>query len=417
MQSSIVAGMPYATMHYKPHPTGTRRPVIASAIALAKAPLADSTTEIPCGTRTESILVHRELELFFAESDYTWIVFVSNPVLVQCSVEKTGETFLIIVNQTLACTETAPFVMRVALWNACTTQLNPNRCSAEKIDYLQGGNSELARYKDLLRRHANVYPGTNTSFSYSIYDETQTMHLLFDWDARVMTENSFSGEGSMELITFALPHHRDILKAATSLDPDDSHCMSSLLGSACILVGSTWTLVDALPNIGFQAPRHPPAEFLGNLSVSLRTDLSFKLPDNYKRGAGDTYFSGKMLARLARILLVAQEILELCKSQSDSNFVKACGSIWLPSDNDMEKTLIELKQSLEIWLNGQAESPFVFDSSCKCCDKALRNAGIVYLSNTEHVPLHRGWLDQLWLLVRQWTLQKQVQYWIVSSHP
>ena len=41
---------------------------------------------------------------------------------------------------------------------------------------------------------------------------------------------------------------------------------------------------------------------------ALRKDLSFALPQNYMNGAGDTYFSGKMLAKLARILLVARDV-------------------------------------------------------------------------------------------------------------
>ena len=40
---------------------------------------------------------------------------------------------------------------------------------------------------------------------------------------------------------------------------------------------------------------------------AIMADLNFSLPINYQRGAGDTYFSGKMIAKLARIVLIAEE--------------------------------------------------------------------------------------------------------------
>jgi hypothetical protein len=40
----------------------------------------------------------------------------------------------------------------------------------------------------------------------------------------------------------------------------------------------------------------------------LKTDIHYELPGNYMRGAGDTYFSGKMLSKLARIIIIAKEV-------------------------------------------------------------------------------------------------------------
>lgn len=41
---------------------------------------------------------------------------------------------------------------------------------------------------------------------------------------------------------------------------------------------------------------------------ALETDLKYEIPLNYQRGAGDTYFAGKMLAKLARVLIIADEV-------------------------------------------------------------------------------------------------------------
>ena len=62
------------------------------------------------------------------------------------------------------------------------------------------------------------------------------------------------------------------------------------------------------------------------------------------RGAGDTYFSGKMLARLARVLIVAKEV----------------GGV---PQKDFNDALGRLKGGIAIWLNGSAESPMLYDKS------------------------------------------------------
>lgn len=77
---------------------------------------------------------------------------------------------------------------------------------------------------------------------------------------------------------------------------------------------------------------------------AVKSDLSWRLPQNYMIGAGDTYFSGKLLARLARVLIIADE---LGFSQSQA-FLDA---------------LAHLREGVEIWLNGKAQSPFLYDRS------------------------------------------------------
>ncbi len=77
---------------------------------------------------------------------------------------------------------------------------------------------------------------------------------------------------------------------------------------------------------------------------SLAADLQFELPVNYRIGAGDTYFSGKMLAKLARILLVARDV---------GGFDQL----------DFDKALVRLKQGVTVWLDGSAESQLLYDGT------------------------------------------------------
>ena len=62
------------------------------------------------------------------------------------------------------------------------------------------------------------------------------------------------------------------------------------------------------------APRPPSHLAIPALAEALSKDISYSLPDNYMQGAGDTYFSGKMLAKLGRIIVVAQELCGLAET-------------------------------------------------------------------------------------------------------
>ena len=48
-------------------------------------------------------------------------------------------------------------------------------------------------------------------------------------------------------------------------------------------------------------------------------DNLFDLPLNYQVGAGDTYFSGKMIARLARLIAIADELGEPLSEKAESH--------------------------------------------------------------------------------------------------
>jgi hypothetical protein len=146
-------------------------------------------------------------------------------------------------------------------------------------------------------------------------------------------------------------------------------------------------MIEKLPNIAFRAPRPPAPWAISQLAESLSHDLHYTLPKYFRHGIGDTYFSGKMLAKLARILVVAEEVKELCDdetpSQSGSNgYEDVCENVSLPSDEDIADAVATLRSSVEIWINGTAVTPFVFDSACKL-STAFESFGLGYL---EYVP-------------------------------
>ena len=146
------------------------------------------------------------------------------------------------------------------------------------------------------------------------------------------------------LIMFALPHHMDMLTDMNA-SIDSGLCLPTLHGDACLVIGQVWQVFVTLPKVGFYAKLPIRKELRQTISTSVKQDLLFQIPDKYMKGIGDTYFSGKMLMKLARILLVAEEIGVNLKSTLFTN------------------ALSHLRRGVEIWLNGSAMAKFVYDQA------------------------------------------------------
>lgn len=117
--------------------------------------------------------------------------------------------------------------------------------------------------------------------------------------------------------------------------------------------------MEHLHRTSFDAPRAPRIEMMRDIVEAAKVDLQWRIPANYMVGAGDTYFSGKLLARLARILLVSDDV-------------------GLRHSEGFSDALDHLRSGVEIWLNGSAQSMFLYDQSwgglVMCgCDYAYEN--------------------------------------------
>jgi Glycosyl hydrolase family 81 C-terminal domain len=379
MYTSVTKGMPYATMVYSNiHSDDDVLPTIAAEMALAARPMVDGATPIDCrpvSSKTpHSFVVQREVELFFKQSDFTWLVFVSEPVRMQCVLDDQGLIRLQVVDWQDDADTDRNLIVRLALSKKCTSGVNPIYCHQEKLHptalLLGQGN-----YAKQLRQHADFYPGPNTTFDY-VFQDAKTSTMIFNWDVQKMSDSAFhpvptNSTENVSLIGFALPHHFDIISQIPPTDTD-IYCVSTLIGPACLYEGPVWELNEPIPEIAFRAARPPAPWAISSLAKSLQYDIHYTLPKFYVRGAGDTYFSGKMLAKLGRILLVAEEVNEICADSQEDAYVSACQNVTLPSVEDVSTAVDTLRSSLEIWINGTAETPFVFDGawggvvSCGC---------------------------------------------------
>lgn len=355
MTSSIVRGMPYTTMVYSGGAGDETIPTIASSIALRGDPIADGETHIKCSNNGgKKHRVEGELQMTFEQSDFTWIAFFSRPVMVHCASDNPalGEANVAIQFEPVDDDEDMPLVARIALLSDCTSGRNPRFCES------WGERKHNHKFLKLLKDHAGVYPGPSGTIKYDIDDQDDKAVLTLDWDAQVMS----GVDENTQLISYAIPHHLD------RLDDVSEFCSPVMLGRACITTGSTWRFDETLPPVSFLAPRPPRHEAISMLSVALQDDLDFRLPDYFMRGAGDTYFSGKMLAKAARILVIADEVQDICDQPSSRvsgddvhAYEEACANSSVPTTEATHQILDMLRGSVEIWINGSAEAPFLYD--------------------------------------------------------
>lgn len=202
--------------------------------------------------------------------------------------------------------------------------------------------------------------------------EEEELRLIFDWHPALMsdindenlradvpisyfTPDAPVGEGTMpdlELLMFALPHHQERMKKTlfSSNNVHGAGCMPTIHGVACPAVGGSWSMIEHLHRTNFSASRPIRDEMRSAVEKAAKEDLLFAMPRNYMVGAGDTYFSGKLLAKLSRTIVIAHELG--FESHEDPDMRRR-----------FESALDHLQQGVEIWLNGSAESPFLYDAS------------------------------------------------------
>eukprot|EP00535_Pseudo-nitzschia_heimii_P009651 CAMPEP_0197192008 /NCGR_PEP_ID=MMETSP1423-20130617/24377_1 /TAXON_ID=476441 /ORGANISM="Pseudo-nitzschia heimii, Strain UNC1101" /LENGTH=1099 /DNA_ID=CAMNT_0042644815 /DNA_START=764 /DNA_END=4063 /DNA_ORIENTATION=+ len=357
MKSNLVRGSPYVTMIYDMSDEAVDKgmlPTMHWRLDTSELPIIDGSRTVDCSL--ESIFtVERDLELEFYNSNQRWMVFFSRPVQLQCQ-NIPGTPTVFQVSEARQNNENPFLIIRGALVVSSSDTANDDIVFQEN-------------YINQLRASAEIYPGQSTSVVHSFNKESNIARLSFDWDVQSMRTNNTNGIDELEsrdtneLIMFALPHHRDILAGKVSL----TLCTASILGPVCLVEGNVWNMYENLPVVDFQAARHPNPTYVPILAEALVNDIKYQIPSNFQSGAADTYFSGKTIAKLARILLIAEEVKDLCSStdldESKREYLAACDGLEIPSDQDMEEALDQLRKSVTVWVKTNAEAPFVYDSS------------------------------------------------------
>lgn len=183
------------------------------------------------------------------------------------------------------------------------------------------------------------------------------MRIVFNWAPASMAALATSDVSKappipamsvprVELLMFATPHHQERIRpiiSSSNAVQQQAGCVATIHGPACPVLGGQWSLVEHLHRTSFHSMRSPNEEILPSIRSALEVDIDYEIPDNYMRGAGDTYFAGKMLAKLARIVIIADEMGDVSPQKFDA-------------------ALGRLRAGVEIWLNGSAASPLLYDT-------------------------------------------------------
>ncbi|CAK0889304.1 unnamed protein product, partial [Prorocentrum cordatum] len=261
--------------------------------------------------------------------------------------------------------------VRIALASGCSGgSAPPVLCSA--------GEAAKHTWPGLLRQHAGTYP-TGAAVSYTV--EGDAGSVVWEWQTE-----SLAGWEPAELLQLAWPVHRErmsreMLRANSGVP--DATPFHDVRGRATAVVGGRWRLdYELFPDVGLRSAQPIAEEMRAEILDALRgeggalwngslADSEFDLPPNYRRGGGDTYFAGKMLARLARLVAVSDEL----------------GDAGRPY---FEALLDRLSERLQVWLGPGAEAPFLYDSSwgglvsCGCASGA--GAGGRYCAGSAEAP-------------------------------
>jgi hypothetical protein len=430
MSTHVVRGMPYATMKY--NTTSATNPTIYSYNGLSSdvqidrdTPFEPQTSRKPklvCGVKGSLkkgtvVPVKSHLHLHIMTSDFTWMVFFSKPVKVSCTTPNGSSDpnlrdfkLSIVEDETEKDSDSdsnynkdSNLVVRVALLDQCTT----GRSSIKQHCLERNAHSDPEGYERLLKDSSHAIPNSPTiDFEYS---STDVAKLNIDWDASSTHKNASAA--SKDLLMFGLPHHLESLSepgGGTATNNVTNVCVHSFHGDTCLVQNSKWTLEEPLgAPLSFYAPRPPKAELVPAIAEQLATDIRFKLPDNTLRGASDTYFSGKIIARIARVLVIAKELESLATASSvedvSENYygddsvttsvleesIAAASDVDLPSPEEFEEALNQLKQAVTVWLKSNAEAPYIYDESWG----GLVNCGCRYVGCDGHGTCENAFPD------------------------
>jgi endo-1,3(4)-beta-glucanase len=137
----------------------------------------------------------------------------------------------------------------------------------------------------------------------------------------------FVTTGPGTLLMAAMPHHMNRLVAPTTT----GLAFQTLRGPLTAVEGSTWTMSLPLSTIAWTAPRALAAAHVEAVRAALAVDAGF-VPDPATVDT-DPYFGGKLLARLARLALIADELGETATAAALRARLAPLVAAWLDGAN------------------------------------------------------------------------------------
>jgi len=314
--SPVVRGSPYITMEYE-----VAVPMFSSAMTLdPQQGLKVDGTRRQCAGKLHG----SKFEFVFVQSDETWTLWASRPLLVAC--ETRGHLTMRSIN-------TFTGVVRAAMTNNCTFGRSAHHCSRSPPAPPEPGFGEM------FDKHHEVFP---VGATIDLTSQGDNAYVSVLWEVRRMP-----GGGSSEarLLMSAMEHHRRLGLCGDTgegLEMDSRVFQRNINGALTLATGETWLLPYALLPVSWSSLHGVTPRLREAVSDALRADADWDVPANYRTGAGDPYNAGKLLARLATLALVAQELGE---------------------EDIRDRIVGRLTKLVELYASGNGKNRFVYDGS------------------------------------------------------
>lgn len=336
MTVPLVRGSPYITAEY----TSTT-PQISSEQGLVQTGdvafiLVDGKAQVCDETTLYTGMV---FAFDFKESGATWLIFAPENSTWVCYHEPFSLVAVTPLNG----------AVRVALASRGSGKTASNEAASGSPETI-ANNPETSAYVKLLVEHAGNYPASS-QVNFAVKGDVGT--VTWDWEVRQLT-----GWRSEQLLQLAWPVHLPLFSTEVRHAAEDHPAtpFRDLRGPATAVVGNRWELhYELFPDVSLSAPRPIAKTYREDLLQALRgdqgamwsgqlPDSDFDLPLQYQVGLGDTYFSGKMLARLGRLISIADDLGESKEPYFD-------------------RMVNRLTRRLEVWLKDDTPAPLIYDTS------------------------------------------------------
>mmetsp|Transcript_1066 Transcript_1066/g.2389 ORF Transcript_1066/g.2389 Transcript_1066/m.2389 type:complete len:876 (-) Transcript_1066:194-2821(-) len=319
MQTTLVQGSPYISMEYS-----NAAPILESPQVVTKLVLDGSEVKLPCNGTT---FTASQMDIHLLQHDALWKAYAFPAWTFSC---KQGGSLNLVSAQ-----ESYNGVLRIALANNCTTgtgQHCPEHAKNKGMEPPPG-------WPDLLDSYANQQVvGGQVSHDVDPYSQTASISLMYQTQSL-----DPMGAAGGEALMMILPHHRDGLAPELLNKLNKATCARIPVGTMTPITTQTLILNLPLPKFSWESPTPVAARYLDDVRAAVEEDASkFKMPKNYQMGAGDPYNAGKLLSRMGRIVLIADELG--MKEQRDS-------------------MLMPLANYTSLWLLGKTLNRLVYDKS------------------------------------------------------
>lgn len=171
----------------------------------------------------------------------------------------------------------------------------------------------------ILSKYSSVYPiGGNVDLSVNTGGSKSSITFSFK-------TKSFSSTSDSSLLLLTLPHHRDVMPSLPLLALTYTHIVGKLVATE----GNSWNYNEDLSHLpSWQAFSSIASEKKTDITAQLKVDMQFT-------GLGaDPYTFGKSVARLARLVLIADALSLTNEASTIRNVLKKGFTSWLDGTND-----------------------------------------------------------------------------------